>query len=272
MVRRANEDAFLVADLSSGAIAVESSVVRFEVGARGALLAVSDGMGGHDAGEVASSLTLESLLDDLLRDGAQVSPDARVERAVEVANKAVFAAGEARGKKKRMGATLTALFIQGANAYIAEIGDSRAYILRSGEIRLVTRDQSFVQSLLDAGGLSPGEAEGHPMRNVLLQAIGQRRDVTVALGHLALRNRDCLILCTDGLWGLVGETEIRDVILAAGTLDAASDRLVALANERGGTDNVTVLLAGVAGDVPEAPRDERISETFDVLKTFGPVR
>jgi serine/threonine protein phosphatase PrpC len=267
-VRSTNEDAFLVADIATGPIVAAAGLTRFEVGPQGALLSVSDGMGGHDAGEVASALTLASLLRNLGGLGGPAAPDAVVEQAVQHANREVHAAGDVRGGVRRMGATLTALVVQGANAYIAEIGDSRAYVLRGGTLRLVTRDQSLAQALLDAGGLSSNDAANHPMRNHLLQAMGQRPDVTVALSHLALRRRDCLILCSDGLWSAVSESEIRDVILGSATLDVAAERLVALANERGGKDNVTVVLAGVGGDLPEASTEERISDTFAVLQSF----
>ena len=125
--------------------------------------------------------------------------------------------------------------------------------------------------MIDAGALSPDEIDASPMKNVLLQAIGQTPDVKVALASLALRQRDCLLLCSDGLWGKVSADEIRGVVLSSTTLDAAADRLLALANERGGEDNITVLLAGVSGDLVPVGPEERISDTFQVLATFdGP--
>lgn len=262
-----NEDAFLVADVGGGALEPSPGVRRFAVGPRGSLLAVSDGMGGHKAGDVASALTLASLRRALAGPAAPADGDALVGRAVEAANRDVYRAAHQPGREK-MGATLTAVLVDEGGAHIAEIGDSRAYLIRGGAIRQVTHDQSFVQALLDAGAIGPDEAAKSPMRNVILQAMGQKPDVDVALGRLALRQRDCLLLCTDGLSGPVSPDELRDVVLASPDLDAACERLVALANERGGADNITVLLAGVSGDLPPPSPAESIDETLAVLSTF----
>jgi PPM family protein phosphatase len=266
-VRRVNEDAFLVADVAGGALDSSPGVRRFEVGPRGALLAVSDGMGGHKAGEIASALTLASLHRTLTRTAEPGDADALVDRAVKAANRDVYQAALEPGREK-MGATLTAVLVDEAGAHIAEIGDSRAYLLRGGVIQQVTRDQSYVQILLEAGAIAPEEAPRSPMRNIILQAMGQRPSVAAALGRLALRQRDCLLLCTDGLSGALTDDELRDVVLTSSSLDAACDRLVALANERGGKDNITVLLAGVGGDLPPPSPGESIDDTLDVLRSF----
>ena len=269
-VRTLNEDAFLVADLVGGASSMDRDAVRLEVGARGALLALADGMGGHAAGEVASAMTLASLHRALAEASTSPGSAARVQSAVERANQDVYEAGRANPEQQKMGATLTAVLIEGQVAHIAEIGDSRAYVLRNGEIRQVTRDQSLVQGLLDHGALTAAEVETSTMRNVLTQAIGQGPHVDVAVTSLALRQLDCLLVCSDGLWGKLSMAELRDVVLAAPSLEVACERLVALANERGGEDNVTVILAGVSGDVPSAAAGEHISGTFRVLSTFDP--
>jgi serine/threonine protein phosphatase PrpC len=268
-VRKLNEDAFLVADMVSGPKAADGGAVRFEVGTRGALLALADGMGGHAAGEVASAMTLTSLHRALGEaESTSPNPDTRVQGAVERANLDVFKAGNANPEQRKMGATLTAVLIESEVAHIAEIGDSRAYVLRGGAIRQVTRDQSLVQTMFEKGALTAAEAETSPMRNVLMQAMGQGPHVNVAVTSLALRQLDCLLLCSDGLWGKLTMEELRDVVLAAPSLDGACDRLVALANERGGEDNITVILAGVSGDMPSAAPGERISGTFLVLSSF----
>ena len=118
-----------------------------------------------------------------------------------------------------MGATLTAVFIHGSTAYIAEVGDSRAYLVRNGHIEQVTRDQSYVQLMIDSGTMSPEEAKNSQLSNVILQAMGLSESVQVALGRLDLRQRDCFVLCSDGLSGLVSADEIRDVVLTAGRPD-----------------------------------------------------
>lgn len=270
-VRRINEDAFLVADVTHGALDDAPSARRFEVGPRGALLAVSDGMGGHKAGEVASALTLSSLYRALAGepppDSGPVDSDTLVERAVEVANRDVYQAGLSPGREK-MGATLTAVLVDEGGAHIAEIGDSRAYLIRDGTICQVTHDQSYVQVLLDAGAITPEDAPHSPMRSIILQAMGQKPTVAVALGRLALRQGDCLLLCTDGLSGPLRPEELHEVVSASRGLDVACDQLVSIANERGGKDNITVLLASVNGDLPVPAPGERIEDTLDILRTF----
>jgi serine/threonine protein phosphatase PrpC len=267
-VRETNEDAFLFADLEKGSFEGSRAVERFEVGSRGALLAVSDGMGGHKAGEVASAMTLEMLY-RALRETAPGGEAERIKGAVEQANEAVVEAGK-RPSFAEMGATLTAVLVEGGDAYIAEVGDSRAYLLRDGVLRQLTEDQSFTQAMVNAGGMSPEQANTSAWRNVILQAMGRAGELRVALGKLSLRQRDLLILCSDGLTRQVSDADLRDAILSAPTLDAARDRLVALANERGGSDNITVLLAGVGGDLPSVQRTERFSDTYSALVPFVP--
>ena len=269
LVRRSNEDAFVVADLTSGSALGEPHVAgRVEVGDRGVLLAVSDGLGGHAAGEVASALVVDSLRRSMSRsipaDPRRV--DVIVEEAARRANQAVWQASHQPGLE-RMGATLTAILVHGSHAHIAEVGDSRAYLLRGGLIKQVTRDQSYVQLLID-GGVPPREARRSPLSNVVLQAMGTRPDVKVALGRLALRQRDCLIVCSDGLSNKVRLDELRRMVLRSPDLDAASDAMVDLAKERGGDDNITVIVAGVSGDLPPLRAGESIADTFQVVREF----
>ncbi len=251
LVRTVNEDAFVIADLTGGSVLQEQRIARFEIGRQGVLLAVSDGIGGHKAGEVASALVVESLRRSMLRQ-APSGPDgidALMEEATKRANREVWEAAHYPGREN-MGATLTALFVHGATAHVAEVGDSRAYLLRGGVIEQVTRDQSYVQLLMDAGALSPEEAQQSDFKNVILQAMGLAPKVTVALGRIDLRLRDCFILCSDGLSNKVGPDELRSIVLASPRLDAACVRMVETAKARGGEDNITVIVAGVSGDLP----------------------
>jgi PPM family protein phosphatase len=271
--RKNNEDSFVVADLTRGNLLQgDAQVARFDVGERGVLLAVSDGMGGEAAGEVASALVVQSLT------GAMAAPsnapsDALLKDAVQKAHRDVWEAAHHSGREG-MGATLTAVFVQGqpsnTTAYIAEVGDSRAYLVRAGAITRLTKDQSYVQVLLDAGVIGPQDAEHSPVRNVILQAMGHDHAIAVALGKLELRNRDCLILCSDGLTNAVPDEEIREILLASPSLDAACSRLVDLANERGGEDNVTVVVVGVGGDLAPSSSTENVNETFKILESFEP--
>lgn len=244
-VRENNEDAFVVVDLTGGALLAEHSHARFDVGERGVLLAVSDGMGGAQAGEVASALVVETITREIVEAPLDTPRDATLTEAIQRAHERVRDQGQR--DQARMGATLTAVFVRAGRAYIAEVGDSRAYLLRAGRIAQLTRDQSMVQLLIDKGVMTREDAGQSPMRNVILQAMGHQHKLEVALGKLELRDRDCLILCSDGLTEHVSDEDIKEVVLRAKRPEIAVEQLVALANERGGKDNITVIVAGIGG-------------------------
>ena len=267
-VREKNEDAFVVADLTGGTLLDGASHARFDVGERGVLLAVSDGMGGAAAGEVASALVVETLTLALATAPPDAPRDALMNDAVQKAHRAVW--DVAKREAKKMGATLTAVFVRAGEAYIAEVGDSRAYLLRNGKLCQLTHDQSMVQMLVDTGVIEPEQAETSPIRNIILQAMGNQRNVKVALGKLELRDRDCIVLCSDGLTTHVHDDEIRDVVLATGRPEVSAQALIDLANERGGKDNITVVVAGVGGGLSRPATGETIDDTFQVLATFEP--
>lgn len=268
LVRPSNEDAFVIADLTGDSLVHEQEVGRFDVGERGVLLAVSDGVGGHAAGEVASALVVESLRRSMGK-GPVAAQDTLLEKAVLQANRDVWKAAHHPGRHN-MGATLTAMFIHGAVAHIAEVGDSRAYLVRNGNALQVTRDQSYVQLLMDAGAMSPQEAKTSEISNVILQAMGLKPDVTVAMGCLDLRDRDAFILCSDGLSNKVSVEELRDLVLTSSTLAAAGARMIDLAKKRGGEDNITVVVCGIGGDLPKPEATERLSEALHVIRAFQP--
>jgi serine/threonine protein phosphatase PrpC len=269
LVRKSNEDAFAIADLTGGSLLQEQRIAQFEVGRRGVLLAVSDGMGGHQAGEVASALVVESLRRAMATQASVGPSDALLEKATLQANREVWQAAHYPGREN-MGATLTALFVHDKAAYVAEVGDSRAYLLRGGKIVQVTRDQSYVQLLVDSGAMSAAQAKQSDLSNIVLQAMGLKPEVSVALGRLDLRQRDCLVLCSDGLSNKLSADEIRHVILTSGRLDVACARLIDEAKRRGGEDNITAIVAGVDGDLPAIATGERISGAFFVIREFQP--
>jgi serine/threonine protein phosphatase PrpC len=271
LVRRSNEDAFVVADLTGGSVLQERRIARFEVEKHGVLLAVSDGLGGHKAGEVASALVVESLRRSLTRGsaGSVEDDDALMEEATRRANREVWEAARFPGRE-RMGATLTAVFVHGGTAHIAEVGDSRAYLLRGGAIEQITHDQSYVQLLMDQGAITKEQAEHGGFQNVILQAMGLEPDVSVALGRLELRQYDCFVLCSDGLSNKVTAEELRSIVLTSRRLDAACIRMIELAKQRGGEDNITVIVAGASGDLPALVPGEPIAETLEVLQEFDP--
>jgi serine/threonine protein phosphatase PrpC len=268
-VRTNNEDSLVVADLSGSDLSLAAGTDgRFNVGDRGVLLAVSDGMGGLMAGEVASTLVIEGL-PHAIREGRASAPvEELLDAGVQKVNAKVWDAAQQKGI--RMGATLTAIYVDGPVAWIAEVGDSRAYLIRAGNITQLTKDQSLVQRLVDAGTLSPEEAAHSPHRGVILQAVGHDPDVSVALGRLELRARDCLLLCSDGLTAHLSDEDIRATVLSSADLTVACQSLVDLAKERGGTDNITVMLGGVDGPLPP-PRlsNNDLGDTFEVVRAFG---
>lgn len=265
VVRKNNEDAFLIADLDAEQSS-DRSWHDAAVSARGILLAVSDGMGGAAAGEIASAMTVGSLRQWLGEDHQGVGTQVLIKEAVEEANRSVFDAAQ-DSERKGMGATLTAVLVRGKIAHIAEVGDSRAYLIRGGRIRQVTRDQSYVQLLVEQGVVTREQAEKSPHRNVILQAMGHRGDIVVALGRLELREGDTFVLCSDGLSGKISETEMRDIVDSSTDFPEAATRMVAIANERGGEDNITVVLARVSGaGVPAAEPADGITRTLQSIQ------
>jgi serine/threonine protein phosphatase PrpC len=265
--RQTNEDACSVTELETGTlIDAEGEDRTVELGQKGILLAVSDGMGGHQAGEVASALVLESLQRELAQD-AKGPLHKHLEDAVHRANRRVHNAARS-AERHGMGATLTAVFIRGTEAFIAEVGDSRGYILRNGRLRQVTRDQSMVQMLVDQGVMTSEEARKAPGKNVILQAVGLNPDVLVAIGRLELRRGDRLLLCSDGVTNQINDDELREILTKSPPREAC-ETMIALANERGGDDNETVIVADVLGeDLNEPVEFESVTSTFEVLQAF----
>lgn len=267
-VRKKNEDALLVADLDAHG-GQPTLPAKIRVGAHGLLLAVADGMGGAEAGDVAATLALEDLHRVLEAPPAGVPLGAMMNHAILHAHRSVRAASEGRqAERTRMGTTLTAVHIEGGEAIVGHVGDSRAYLIRAGNIAPITHDQTVVQQLQDMGLIDPRDAAESPFRSIILQAVGHQPELDVAIWRLELRSRDLLVLCTDGLTNAVPDEELRDVVLSSLRLDIAADRLVDLANSRGGKDNITVLLAGIAGELPMPDAQEHPSGTIQVVKEF----
>jgi serine/threonine protein phosphatase PrpC len=264
-----NEDAFVVADLAAGVRVDAAGIDRtIEVRAGGCLLSLSDGMGGHQAGEVASALVVDCVERALARDADADSAVAdRIARAVQHAHQSVRAAANLNARRG-MGATLTAVLVRGDGAYIAEVGDSRAYLLRDGRLRQITRDQSLVQLLVDHGVLTPAEARHNQSKNVILQAVGMAGEPRVAIARLALRRADRVLLCSDGVSNAVAHDELQRTLTACEPR-CACETLIALANERGGDDNATAIVADVDGDDLAPVEDfETVTSTYEVLTPF----
>lgn len=243
--RSKNEDDLEIVDLEAGKTIEGLAVADRPVGESGILLAVCDGVGGRRAGEVASSLALSRLAEEMEAQSNSCPRRALFGEAVERVNRAVWEKAHEDPRLEGMATTLTAAVVCRERAVLAHVGDSRAYVLRKGAIRQVTRDQSFVQSLVAAGAISAEEAESSPYRNVILQAIGRKKSVEVALDAIELQDGDGLLLCTDGLSEKVKPAELA-AALENPDLAAAVGGLIALANERGGEDNITALAARVS--------------------------
>jgi protein phosphatase len=243
--RTNNEDGFVIHDLAREAAPGQAHVVDQPVGDRGLLVAVCDGMGGQNAGEVASSMALEALEAEMQRLSDACPRPELFEKAVEAVNKRVWTEASLHPDLSGMGTTLTAALICQSRVLIAHVGDSRAYFARNGRVDQVTRDQSIAGQLVASGTMTEEQAQESPFRHVLLQAVGLKKTVEIALDGVDLVPGDTLLLCTDGLSGKVG---VQDLVahLAGDDLPAIADALVALANERGGEDNITVVLARVS--------------------------
>jgi len=268
LTRSINEDAFQLTDLSTGnSFDASPSHGQFPVGQRGALLTLSDGMGGHAAGEVASSTVISSVR-ATLQAGAEAPAEQRLEAAVRRANADVIEAAQIKGRHG-MGATLTAVLVDRTTAYVAEVGDSRAYLLRAGQLKQLTRDQSLVQMLVDQGLMQPEEAEISPRKNILLQAMGSVDEVHAAIGQVELRQGDKLLICSDGISNAISHEELLQ-ILAKNAPWPACSQLIQLANDRGGEDNLTAVVAEFNGPGLRAPiATETVTGTFSVIKDFG---
>ena len=249
-----NEDTFLVADLSTGKASLLPDVRDHELGPRGSLFVVADGMGGAAAGELASSMAVDIIYRHLSTAWAS-DPDSsasrfafRVREAVELANRELYEYAQEHPEVRGMGTTVTLAGVFGTDLILAQIGDSRGYLVREGRAIQLTRDQSLTQRLVDAGELTEEEAERSERRNIILQALGPDARVRVDLSHQPLRRGDLLIMCSDGLSGSVKKDEIAQLATQFTELPALCSHLIDLANERGGPDNITVVAARFDGD------------------------
>ena len=257
MVRSGNEDNFLILDLSTGKSWTASDeepqdLLTYTQGYYGTLLAVSDGMGGALAGEVASRMAVETVRDRMLQLQAhdvygKMPFHERMRLAVEEANLVIHADGQTNQLHRGLGATFTSVAINGDHLYFAQVGDSRAYLIRQGQICRVTKDQSLVQQLIDAGQITEEEAETHSYRNVILQALGAHNNVNVEVNSVHLCQLDTLLLCSDGLSGKIQAHQIAQIVNEASDFKSACQALINLANERGGEDNITVIIVQFSG-------------------------
>ena len=271
-VRRGNEDNFLVLDLSteqtwtgSDNTTAPERLTKFNLGDKGLILVVSDGMGGALAGDVASRMAVDSVREMLTgSESENCESDLDLveclKNATVYANLAIHMRSQEDSRCAGMGATFTGAAVKGDSLDLVQVGDSRGYVIRKGQIRLATKDQSLVQQLVDVGQISESEAETHMFRNVILQALGAQSDITPVTGKIRLRQGDLVLLCSDGLSGKLRAEDIQRIVSETnGDLVKACDALVQEANNRGGEDNITVVLARFLGDDLEAPASDKIT-------------
>jgi len=206
------------------------------------LFAVADGMGGHRGGKVASQMIVGELR--AITQEREFGPQDLVE-LVESVNERVHEASLRDFALEGMGSTCSVCLIQGKTAHVAHVGDSRVYLMREGTMTQITSDHRAVQELIDGGALTEEEAELHPLRNMLTRSIGVDEDVEVDRYDFGVRSGDVLLLCSDGLTSMIGESEIRAVLDAYDVLETAAEHLIARANDRGGQDNISVVLVRI---------------------------
>ena len=221
------------------------------------LYVVADGMGGHTHGEVASKISVDSILQFFADDGAEspFPPDEgllphsnTLKAAVGVAQQGVLAAIERDHSLDGMGTTVVGLCIRDAVGAVAHVGDSRVYRLRNGELELLTRDHTWVNEQVMAGYLSEEQARNHPLRNVVTRALGGEEKVVVDVREVPIEVGDLFMLCSDGLSGMIRDSEIKALLEEGKPLQETCQNLIDAANERGGKDNITVVLAVAAAE------------------------
>jgi protein phosphatase len=277
-VRRGNEDNFLVLELSkqqtwtgTDTKAAPAELTSFDLGEKGLVLVVSDGMGGALAGDVASRMAVDSVRDMIMGSNSDKGCDQEMslvdclKNATVYANLAIHQKSQEDSRCAGMGATFTGAAVHGDLLDLVQVGDSRGYLIRKDQIRLATKDQSLVQQLVDVGQISEAEAETHMFRNVILQALGAQGDVTPVTGRIRLRRGDILLLCSDGLSGKLRLEDIQNIVADNKDLSEACDELIAEANNRGGEDNITVILARFSGHELQEPAGDKITIELPAL-------
>jgi protein phosphatase len=260
-IREHNEDNFLVADMTRKTRGLLEANRTGVVGLHGSLFAVCDGMGGAAAGEIASQLAVDIVYERMV-DGLDTQPLSRDElarrlvRAIEAAGLRIFQEAKLDRTRRGMGTTVTAAALVDDHLFFAQVGDSRGYVMRQGHLVQLTRDQSLVNQLIEAGQLTEEEAETFEHNNIILQALGTADTVQVDLTYCELRRGDTLLLCSDGLSGMVRFEDIREVLRATREPIDACKLLTERANQAGGHDNITVIVVQFDGEGLKPPAGE----------------
>lgn len=250
-VRNDNEDTFLVSQVGSGQSLTIDTPVDLHQWSAGVLLMVCDGMGGLKAGEVASRLACDAVDLALFQERAPNPEDGRVAllNALKRANRIIYEEAQTQHETRGMATTCTAALVFHDRFFVAQVGDSRAYLFRQGKLQLLTHDQSLAMSMADLGLIPAADVRKYSYHNVITQALGVRGDVRPAVSTSDIHVDDRLILCSDGIHGVIPEPRIAEILATVADVTECLEALVQAALEAGGSDNITVVLAKV-----EAPR------------------
>ncbi len=279
-VRKGNEDNYLLLDIANTENWVSSQDAgefifvseTFEVNEHGVILAVSDGMGGALAGEVASTMAVETIRGIMLDEDPEktISPEESKDSLIgKLYDATVYANHKVHQKGREpefagMGATFTGVVLTPEGVDLVQVGDSRTYLIRNAKIYQITKDQSLVQQLIDSGQITEDEANGHPLGNVILQALGAHNEIYPVASRLIPQRDDILLLCSDGLSNKIEGPELQTIIFEhIDDLKMAAAELVKVANDNGGEDNITLILAKLTGSsLSESTDDEIVIETM----------
>jgi serine/threonine protein phosphatase PrpC len=260
MVRDHNEDSILILRGEKSPLGVD------------ALLVVADGMGGHAAGEVASRMTVDGIIGLMSRSDDLPSAEGPeylrfLGEIVQQVNNTVFQAGQDEDKRG-MGTTCTVAVVRGDQLFVSHVGDSRAYLLRAGDLHQITQDHSWVEEQVRQGTLSPEEARNHPNRNIITRAIGLEPKVEIDGYLVALLKKDILLLCSDGLTTMIEDSQIAEILSANEPVEACR-ALIDAANDQGGHDNITVAVARVTARLTATLRTDADGEanTVEIKRT-----
>ena len=226
------------------------------------LFAVADGMGGAQAGEVASEMAIGEFVSD--RDGSAPA-EQQLEQIAKTANKKIWDMSRSDTRRAGMGTTLTAAMVDGQSVAVGHVGDSRLYLFRDGAIERMTRDHSLVEEFVRQGKLTPEQAEKHPQRSVITRALGPEDDVEVDTFRIPARDGDIYLLCSDGLSGMVADGNLATIVGSGDSLESIAKALIDAANDNGGRDNITAVLFKLEDDGTGDPRASADTEGYDTI-------
>lgn len=261
MVREANEDSFLIANISKHLSDMTNDLRNHKLEEGGTIFLVCDGMGGAVAGEVASRMAVDTILEIMEREPFPHSHDELVRRmdaAIKEASERIFVSSRMDIQKRGMGTTVTLAALIDDRLFVGQVGDSRCYLMRKDTIYRITKDQSLMNQLLESGQLKEEELKDFEYSNVILQAAGTQKNVVPEFTFVDLKEGDLVLLCSDGLHSMVADETIAYTLLNASSVEEACQQLIDLANKGGGTDNISVIVARFTGKSLKPPDDSPI--------------